>query len=145
MLVRVESDFMKENPCVDCYQDHSKEWNQQVQIRTVKAKTFTEIAAQYNSSVSTIIRRFDRLVPKKIKGPTALPKAIAIDEFKGDTGREKYQLIIADAITREPIDILPNRRKETIKDYLRKHGANVQIVVMDRSQAFKAAVNTSNE
>jgi len=69
-----------------------------------------------------------------------LPKAIAIDEFKGDTGREKYQLIIADAITREPIDILPNRRKETIKDYLRKHGANVQIVVMDMSQAFKAAV-----
>lgn len=132
--------FYEENPCVDRYQHHSKEWNQQVQIRTVKAKTFTEIAAQYNSSVSTIIRRFDRLVPKALKEPTDLPKAIAIDEFKGDTGREKYQLIIADAVTREPIDILPNRRKETIKDYLRKYGANVQVVVMDMSQAFKAAV-----
>jgi len=132
--------FYEENPCVDRYQHHSKEWNQQVQIRTVKAKTFTEIAIQYNSSVSTIIRRFDRLVPKALKEPTDLPKVIAIDEFKGDTGREKYQLIIADAVTREPIDILPNRRKETIKDYLRKYGANVQVVVMDMSQAFKAAV-----
>ena len=132
--------FYEENPCVDHYQHHSKEWNQQVQIRTVKAKTFTEIAAQYNSSVSTIIRRFDRMVPQTLKGAAALPKAIAIDEFKGDTGKEKYQLIIADAITREPIDILPNRRKETIKEYLRKHGSNVQVVVMDMSQAFKAAV-----
>ena len=132
--------FYEENPCVERYQHHSKEWNQQVQIRTVKAKTFTEIAAQYHSSVSTIIRRFDRLVPQALKGSTALPKAIAIDEFKGDTGKEKYQLIIADAVTRESIDILPNRRKETIKNYLREHGANVQIVVMDMSQAFKAAV-----
>ena len=132
--------FYEENPCVERYQHHSKEWNHQVQIRTVKAKTFTEIAAQYHSSVSTIIRRFDRLVPKALKGQAALPKAIAIDEFKGDTGKEKYQLIIADAVTREAIDILPNRRKETIKNYLRKHGANVQIVVMDMSQAFKAAV-----
>ena len=132
--------FYEDNPCVERYQHHSKEWNQQVQIRTVKAKTFTEIAAQYHSSVSTIIRRFDRLVPKALKKQTTLPKAIAIDEFKGDTGKEKYQLIIADAVTREPIDILPNRRKETIKNYLRKYGANVQIVVMDMSQAFKAAV-----
>ena len=132
--------FYESNPCVDRYQHHSKEWNQQVQIRTVKAKTFTEIAAQYNSSISTVIRRFDRMVPEAINGPADLPKAIAIDEFKGDTGKEKYQLIIADAITREPIDILPNRRKETIKEYLRKHGANVRIVVMDMSQAFKAAV-----
>lgn len=132
--------FSEDNPFVERYQHHSKEWNQQVQIRTVKAKTFTEIAAQYHTSVSTIIRRFDRMVPKNLQGTLALPKVIAIDEFKGDSGKEKYQLIIADALTREPIDILPNRRKETIKDYLRKHGANVQVVVMDMSQAFKAAV-----
>ena len=100
----------------------------------MKAKTFSEIAAQYNSSISTIIRRFDCTVPESIKGPADLPKAIAIDEFKGDTGKEKYQLIIADAVTRESIYILPNRRKETIKQYLRKNGANVQIVVMDMSR-----------
>ena len=132
--------FSEQNPFVDRYQRFSKEWNQQVQIRAVKAKTFTEIATQYHTSVSTIIRRFDAIIPSTMKGTAALPEVIAIDEFKGNTGKEKFQLIIADAKTREPIDILPNRKKETIKDYLRKHGARVQVVVMDMSQAFKAAV-----
>ena len=63
-----------------------------------------------------------------------LPKAIAIDEYKGDTDAGKYQLIIANAETKEPIDILPNRRKETIKDYLKQYGSEVEIVVMDMSQ-----------
>ena len=40
-------------------------------------------------------------------------------------------LIIANAETHEPIDILPNRRKETIYNYLRQYGAQVEIVVMD--------------
>ena len=132
--------FAEQNPFVDRYQRFSKEWNQQVQIRAIKAKTFKEIAAQYHTSVSTIIRRFDAVVPSSMKGKSALPEVIAIDEFKGNTGKEKYQLIIANAETREPIDILPNRRKDTIKDYLRQYGAKVKVVVMDMSQAFKAAV-----
>ncbi|KKB33019.1 Mobile element protein [Bacillus thermotolerans] len=36
-----------------------------------------------------------------------LPTVIAIDEYKGDTREGKYQLIIANGITKEPIDILP--------------------------------------
>ena len=51
-----------------------------------------------------------------------------------------YQLIIANADTHEPIDILPNRRKETIKHYLQENGADVEIVVMDMNPSFKAAV-----
>ena len=43
-----------------------------------------------------------------------LPRVIAIDEYKADTDSGTYQLIIANAETHEPIDILPNRRKETI-------------------------------
>lgn len=69
-----------------------------------------------------------------------LPKVIAIDEYKGDTREGKYQLIIADGITKEPIDILPNRYKKTIKHYLKQHGAKVEVVIMDMSPAFKAAV-----
>ncbi len=46
-----------------------------------------------------------------------LPEVIAIDEYKADTDEGKYQLIIANA-THEPIDILPNRCKETIHHYL---------------------------
>ncbi|ONK21264.1 hypothetical protein BLX87_22720 [Bacillus sp. VT-16-64] len=65
---------------------------------------------------------------------------IVIDEYKGDTKEGKYQLIIADGETKEPIDILPNRKKKTIKDYLQKHGTNVEVVIMDMSPSFKSAV-----
>jgi transposase len=72
-----------------------------------------------------------------------LPRMIAIDEYKGDTKEGKYQLIIANGETKEPIDILPNRRKKTISNYLRKYGAKVEIVVMDMSHSFKSAVKKS--
>ena len=44
------------------------------------------------------------------------------------------------AVTREPIDILPNRRKDTIKDYLYQYGADVEMVVMGMNPSFKAAM-----
>ena len=68
---------------------------------------------------------------------TELPRVIAIDEYKGDTQAGKYQLIIADGETREPIDILPNRRKKTIEHYLRRYGGKVEVVIMDMSPSFK--------
>ncbi len=45
--------------------------------------------------------------------------------------------------THEPIDILPNRRKETIHHYLSQYGVNVKMVVMDMNPVFKAAVKKS--
>lgn len=121
------------------YQRFSKEANQVMCIRSIKAKTFKEAAETVGTSSSTIIRRFKTLVHQLPSG-VKLPKAIAIDEYKADTDAGKYQLIIADAKTHQPIDILPNRRKETIQDYLRQYGADVEVVVMDMNPSFKAAV-----
>ncbi|MFE8704244.1 ISL3 family transposase [Cytobacillus sp. FJAT-54145] len=133
--------FSEENPFIERYQRLSIEFNQAIKIRSIKGKTFKETAEIYGTSASTVVRRFDQIAESTVQvEPDPLPKAIAIDEYKGDTKEGKYQLIIADAVTREPIDILPNRYKKTIKQYLRKHGANVEYVVMDMSPSFKAAV-----
>lgn len=132
--------FAEQNPFIERYQRFSKEWNQAVQVRSVKAKTFKEVAGQYGASASTIVRRFDRVALQEVAETAKLPHVIAIDEYKGDTREGKYQLIIANGETREPIDILPNRKKATIKQYLQQHGAAVKIVVMDMSPSFKAAV-----
>ena len=110
-----------------------------VRIRSVKAKTFKEAADVLGTSPSTVIRRFKGLVEIMPKG-VQHPRVIAIDEYKADTDSGTYQLIIADAETHKPIDILPNRRKETIYNYLCQYGAHVEIVVMDMNSAFKAAV-----
>ena len=132
--------FSETNPFVERYQRGSIEWNQAISIKAIKGKTFKETAEIYGTSPTTVIRRFDRIATEEIHQVEELPKVIAIDEYKGDTQEGKYQLIIADGITRKPIDILPNRYKKTIKSYLKKHGAQVQIVIMDMSQSFKAAV-----
>ncbi|RQW70506.1 ISL3 family transposase [Lysinibacillus composti] len=132
--------FSEKSPFVDKYQRFSKEWNQVVRIRSIKAKTFKEAAEVLGTSSSTVIRRFKEVVKEQLNEGVHLPKCIAIDEYKADTDAGTYQLIIANAETHEPIDILPNRRKETIKDYLMKYGADVEIVVMDMNPSFKAAV-----
>ncbi|MGB2993028.1 MAG: ISL3 family transposase [Paenisporosarcina sp.] len=132
--------FFEKNSFIQRYQRFSSEWNRAVKIRSIKGKTFKETADIYGTSSSTIVRRFDELAESEITEIRELPKVIAIDEYKGDTREGKYQLIIADGVTKEPIDILPNRYKKTIKHYLQKYGAKVEVVIMDMSPAFKAAV-----
>ncbi|MEG0681866.1 MAG: ISL3 family transposase [Eubacterium sp.] len=132
--------FSEKSSFIERYQRFSKEWNQAIQVLAIKSPTFKSIAEKMGTSSSTVIRRFDRVAKKELLSGVTLPKAIAIDEYKGDTNAGKFQLIIANAETHEPIDILPNRRKDTIKHYLQKHGDQVEIVVMDMNQSFKAAV-----
>ncbi len=43
------------------------------------------------------------------------------------------------------MEILPDRRKSTVKEYLQKYGQQVKMVVMDMSPSFKAAVDQALE
>ncbi|MGE6259445.1 ISL3 family transposase [Heyndrickxia sporothermodurans] len=133
--------FAEENTFVERYQRLSVELDQAIKIRSIKGKTFKETSEVYGTSASTVVRRFDQLAENTVNEEAKeLPKVIAIDEYKGDTKEGKYQLIIANGMTKEPIDILPNQYKNTIKHYLKKYGDQVEVVVMDMSPSFKAAV-----
>lgn len=132
--------FYEGNCFVQRFQRHSVEWNKALHLRMVKGKTFKETAILFFTSSSTVMRRFDALAKHKLQEVEELPRVIAIDEYKGDTDKGKYQLIIADGETHQPIDILPNRSKKTIEQYLRKKGSKVEIVSMDMSYAFKSAI-----
>ncbi|HEX7065672.1 MAG TPA: ISL3 family transposase [Bacillales bacterium] len=132
--------FAENTSLVDRYQRQSKEWNQAIALRVIKGKTFKETADIFHTSSSTVIRRFDAIAAPQLKKVKELPSVIAIDEYKGDTDKGKYQVIIADAQTREPLDILPDRSVHTVKRYLREKGNQVEMVVMDMSHSFKSAV-----
>src|SRR5699024_4166523 len=119
--------FYEKNELVDRYQRQSKEFKQSIALELIHGKSFKDVADRFHTSTSTVIRRFDSV--------------IAIDEYKGDAGGEKYQTIIADPVDRRPLDILPDRRKLTVQKYLQQHGGNVNMVVMDMSPSFKAAVS----
>lgn len=99
--------------------------------------SFTSVAASVNLSVSTVIRVFDTIsIPK----PQKLPHVFAIDEFKGDTGNQKYQAIITDPASRRVLDILPERNQPALIDYLRqwtpKQRKRVRYFVSDMWQQY---------
>lgn len=101
--------FAEKNGFVERYQRHSIEWNQALGLRVIQGKSFKDTAAQFRTSQTTCIRRFDQISASYLKETEELPEVIAIDEYKGDTNEGKYQLIIADGETGKPLDILPNR------------------------------------
>lgn len=74
--------FAEKNPFVNRYQQFSKEWNQAVHVRSIKDKTFKEVAGHYGASASTIVRRFDTAL-QEVTETAQLPHVIAIDEYKG--------------------------------------------------------------
>ena len=76
-------------------------------------RSYTSIARETGLSVSTVIRRFDL-----VSYPTPkLPACLAIDEFKGNTGNEKYNCIITDPENKRVLDILPKRYDYYLSSY----------------------------
>ena len=78
--------------------------------------SFKSVAQKVNLSSTTVSRIFDKLS----YAPQNLPRVLAIDEFKGNAGHEKYQCIITDPEHKTVVDILPNRYKSYLTSYLLK-------------------------
>ena len=86
-------------------------------IKLESEYSFTSVAKMCNLSVSTVIRFFDIL---SYQAPKELPYVLAIDEFKGNTGDEKYQAILTDPQTGVVLDILPDRKTRHLMSYLKQ-------------------------
>ena len=95
-------------------------------------RSFSSVAHEVQLSVSTVIRVFDLV---SYIAPKSLPSVIAIDEFKGNTGDEKYQCILTNPQTGEILDILPTRNSSDLIKYLKKYTleerCNVKYFVSD--------------
>ena len=101
-------------------------------------RSFSSVAREANLSVSTVIRIFDLVGYSK---PQSLPEVIAIDEFKGNTGKEKYQAIITDPKTGVILDILPDRKQshliQYLKQYNKKERDKVKFFVSDMWKPYR--------
>jgi len=90
--------------------------------------SFTSVSKRVNLSVSTVIRIFDFVN----YGTPVLPEVLSIDEFKGNTGFDKYQVIITDPVTGRVLDILPSRYEYKLINYFKPIDRdNVKIFVSD--------------
>lgn len=63
--------------------------------------SFTQIARENNTSVTKVMRIFDMI----FYSLNELPRTVAIDEFKGNTGGEKYNCIITGPENRMEVEL----------------------------------------
>lgn len=94
------------------------------------------VADSLNVSASTVARMVDKLCYTR----PSLPDIISIDEFRGNSGGQKFQCIITDPKNKEVLDILPTRKSEDLYRYFADcpQRKNVRYVVMDLSPLFKS-------
>lgn len=90
------------------------------------------VASKSNVSTHTVSRVFNFVQYDK---PTSLPKVLAIDEFRGNAGSEKYQCILVDPKKKTILDILPDRKQNHLIDYFKTYSrherSKVQFFVCD--------------
>ena len=100
--------------------------------KVVSAK---EIGCRFNVSGMTAMRYFQYYNHK----PTALPEVISLDEFKGNSGGQKYNSIVADPSGRKVLDILPDRYENNLVKYFSQFESksNVKYFVCDMNPHFR--------
>ena len=71
--------------------------------------------------------------------PRDLPVVVSLDEFKGNSGGQKYNSIVADPQNRKVIDILPNRYENDLIKYFSQFESrkNVKYFVCDMNPHFR--------
>ena len=105
--------------------------------KTISAK---EIGCRYNVSSITAMRYFN-LFNKKL---TKLPEVLSLDEFKGNSGGQKYNSIIVDPKEREVLDVLPNRFESDLVKYFSQFSNknDVKFFVCDMNPHFRQVAKT---
>lgn len=132
------STFSENNPYIKRYCHFPQRFYFEAIKETLNLQSFSAIARRFGTSVTSIIRWFDNINYPKAE----LPSCIAIDEFKGNAGGEKFQCNLSDPVKHKIIDILPNRDSEDLckyfLDYPYEKRAKVKKVVMDLSTLFRS-------
>ena len=105
--------------------------------KTISAK---EIGCRYNVSSITAMRYFN-LFNKKL---TKLPEVISLDEFKGNSGGQKYNSLIVDPKERKVLDVLPNRFESDLVKYFSQFSNKNQVkyFVCDKNPHFRQVART---
>ena len=101
-----------------------------------------------NISASTIAKNINidagfisKMLPYLSITNSTLPRVLCIDEFKGNSGKYKYQVALLDGETHKVIDVLECRHKHFLCDYFKKFPKeqldNVKYLVTDLWESYK--------
>ena len=105
--------FYEKNIFLPRYHRRTNRLSAYIIDRLRKMVTFTDVGKEVNLSTTTIMRTFDLVS----YSPRDLPTTLSIDEFKGNTNKEKYQCIITNPVNKTVLDILPKRYESYLTTY----------------------------
>ena len=133
--------FQEDNPFLNKRQRMTKRLLFTILEKLKTTHSFTSVARELNISVNTVIRAFDKLEYPKVDLEKV--EVLSIDEFKGNTGGEKYNCIIADPKTKQVLDILHNRKYSALSEYFKnKKRKKVKYFVSDMWRPYKDIAKT---
>lgn len=132
--------FYEKNHWLEKYQRETKRTTLSILKECTTETNYTAIAKNYGISAVTVARRFDRL---QMAAPKELPQVLGIDEFRGNSGGEKFQCILTDIKNHRIADILPTRYERDLIDYFKKYDRNsVKYFVSDMYKPYAEIAKT---
>ncbi len=105
-------------------------------LRTLRSnRSMKSVAEEYAVSQNTVSRVFDIVSHTLHK----LPTVIAIDEFKGNSGGQKYHAILTDPSKHKLLDIIQSREQHALFEYFSgfKQRKHIRYFVMDMWEPYK--------
>lgn len=132
--------FNEKNSFIGRYLQISKAVIAKMMYQLQGTHSYTDIAKEVNVSVTTVIRTFTKTFNFGI--PAHLPPTLAIDEFRGNAGGHKFQVIVTDPRGKRVLDILPERSEVALFSYFKQFSlqerSKVRYLVMDMSEFFRS-------
>ena len=128
--------FTERYDWVGRYQRRTQAHMQLILQNLKQIRSLASVARDCHTSPTTVQRIFQWIVPT----PPPLPRVLCLDEFKGNTGHEKYQCILVDGTQKRIYDILPSRKQADLEAYFQRfppqERARVTYAVLDMSHLF---------
>jgi len=130
--------FSEANDFVGRYMRFTHRTGEKIMSLLRRRSSMKDVAKDTGTSVSGV-QRVLKMMP--VSKPQRLPEAVSFDEFKGNTGGQRFQCIVTDPLNHRVFDILPARTVGTIQDYLLTfpNRDEVKYVVMDMNRGFRDA------
>ena len=133
--------FAENNSFIQKFYRHSNDVVNSVFDDLTSIKNLSQIGHDNNMSSQNVSRLMNKFMPI-FHNTTSLPEAIGIDEFRGNSGGNKFQVVITNLKTHKVIDVISDRSEDALYNFFRKisNPKNVKLVAMDLSLFFKKII-----
>lgn len=129
--------FYEANDIISKYSRRTTRFTAYVVNELRNLTSCSDISKKTTISTSVI----SRMLPYFSTSNTVLPRVLCIDEFKGNAGKFKYQVVLINGETHEVVDILECRQKHSLCEYFKKFSKdqlnNVEYFVTDLWETYK--------